>query len=337
MKRQIGTDLHTTTKTATLTTPRAAAPSRLPGILGVLTRYYIPTDWAITLYVGFSAVAAALTGHDLAFRWLIVSTHAAIIVGVYLMTQLFHDWNRKIVRVVRILYFPLIVTFFYEESTLLMQLFYPGWFDQQLIAFERAIVGVSTTLWIQPWQTPLLNEFMMLSYFSYYPLVAIPPIALLLTRQYWRAAQLVWGISLAFFISFIGFFFYPIQGPRYEFAGLYEKELTGHVFVPLMKFIMDNASIHGGCMPSSHVAVALVILFMFFRYSRRTGWILLPLVVPLCLSTVYGRFHYISDVVGGLLVAIVAYVIATRYPISKRLFARRRQAKPVPQLREKTV
>ncbi len=330
VKKQVGTDLRSTADSVTVAAPRTVAPAGLPGVLGILTRNYVQIDWAVTIYLAFTAISAALVGHNLAFRWQIVFVHAVMIVGVYVITSVFHDWKQPLVRVVRILYFPLIVTYFYEESTLLMQLFSPEWFDQQLIAVERAILGVSTTLWVQPWQSPLLSEFMMLSYFSYYPLVAVPPLVLVATRHYWRATQLVWAMSLAFFISFIGFYLYPIQGPRYEFAGLYERELTGFIFVPLMRTIMNTASIHGGCMPSSHVAVALVILFVLWRQSRRTGWLLLPVVVPLCLATVYGRFHYVSDVIGGVLVAVVALIIAVRYPISRKLFVGEQDSIPQP-------
>lgn len=82
---------------------------------------------------------------------------------------------------------------------------------------------------------------------------------------------------------------------------------------------MKAAAIHGGCMPSSHVAVALVSLVYILKYNRRWGMVCLLLVTMLCLGTVWGRFHYVSDVVGGVLIALFALWAAGRYPVTQKL------------------
>ena len=66
-------------------------------------------------------------------------------------------------------------------------------------------------------------------------------------------------------------------------------------------------------MPSSHVGVALVILMYSFRQSRTTGWLLLPLNVGLALGTVWGRFHYVSDVIVGAGLGAMCTLLVWRY------------------------
>ncbi|MFZ5981035.1 MAG: phosphatase PAP2 family protein, partial [Candidatus Zixiibacteriota bacterium] len=117
----------------------------------------------------------------------------------------------------------------------------------------------------------------------------------------------------AFFISYILFFLYPIEGPRWFFAERYLHEITGPVFRPLVELVIDNAAFHGGCMPSSHVAVGLVILMFAFKYYRRAGWVLLPVNLGLAVATFWGRFHYVSDVVVGAAIGIFSTVFIWKY------------------------
>ena len=50
-----------------------------------------------------------------------------------------------------------------------------------------------------------------------------------------------------------------------------------------------------------------------FKYYRTLGWYLLPINIGLAIGTVWGRFHYLSDVVVGGVIGAVATVIIFRY------------------------
>lgn len=278
-------------------------------------RNYLLSDWAVSLYLVLTGMSAALWGHNLAHRWGIVFFHLSLLVAIYFMVRHLSTNQNRAVRFLRLFYIPLLLTFFYEETSSLLHLFHSGWFDSRIIAWERALLGVSPTLWVQPWQKPWINEWMMMGYFSYYSIIAAPLLTLFFKRRDRDAAQMVWATSMAFFISYLGFIICPVQGPRFEFAGLYNGELTGFLFVPLVKKLMNAAAIHGGCMPSSHVAVAIVSAVYIMKYSRRLGIITIPLVATLCLGTVWGRFHYLSDVVGGIIIAGFAVWAAGKYPV----------------------
>jgi membrane-associated phospholipid phosphatase len=53
------------------------------------------------------------------------------------------------------------------------------------------------------------------------------------------------------------------------------------------------------------VAVALCTVFFSFRYLRRIRYVHLGVAILLCLSTVYCRYHYVVDVLTGLVTAAV--------------------------------
>jgi membrane-associated phospholipid phosphatase len=75
------------------------------------------------------------------------------------------------------------------------------------------------------------------------------------------------------------------------------------VFFRIMAWIYEHFETPGGAFPSSHVAVAICTVYFSFLYLRPIRWAHLAVVLLLCLSTVYCRYHYVVDVVGGALTA----------------------------------
>jgi hypothetical protein len=213
----------------------------------------------------------------------------------------------------RHMYPVILYTFFYCEIAVGVHWLFEGFFDAQILALERAIFGVDLSVWLVPAQRLWLNEWMMLGYFSYY--LVIPTLALTLFFQN-RTRELhdfLIAVTITFIISYFGFMLCPIEGPRFSLAGEFSGPLPGVLFVPLVNWIVESAAIHGGCMPSSHVAVALVVLIWAYRTNRRLAAIMTPFIVTLFFATVWGRFHYISDVVAGWLVGLAGFRLAAHW------------------------
>ena len=72
-----------------------------------------------------------------------------------------------------------------------------------------------------------------------------------------------------------------------------------------MKWIYRTFEAPGAAFPSSHVAVALCTVSFSFRYLRPIRYAHLVVAVLLCVSTVYCRYHYVVDVLAGLVTAAV--------------------------------
>jgi membrane-associated phospholipid phosphatase len=65
--------------------------------------------------------------------------------------------------------------------------------------------------------------------------------------------------------------------------------------------------------PSGHTAIALTVLYLAFRYVRKLGWIWLTPVILLVVATVYCRYHYVVDVIGGIILTIVTLAAGELY------------------------
>jgi len=265
-----------------------------------------PTDLIIAGYLMLFGIGLLVFGRQTPSARYLVVVHLVLLAATWWIVVHWHDRTRGFTGFIRLLYVPILYTFLYSETQVAIHWLFPGFFDQQVVSFEHWLLGVDLNLWIRSIQYPLLNEWMMFGYFSYYLL--IPLLALTLFFQH-RAAELrqfVTAVTIAFVISYAGFILYPVEGPRHFFADQFQQPLAGYFFVPLVRWVIDGAAIHGGCMPSSHVAAASVVLIWAYRTIPRMGYALTPVVITLAIGTVWGRFHYISDVAVGLPIGIAA-------------------------------
>ncbi len=280
----------------------------------MIKRRIYPFDILIPGYVTLLSVLILIFGRPLGDYYDELAMNLGILVIVFLIVQFIRDPQDRILRFIRFLYPAFLFALFYEETGGLMKLIFPGFFDYQLTAFETGIFGMEPTIWLdRNLITVWITEILSFSYFSYYLLMPIFLIPLLFLKKFYAMRQALTAICLTFFASYLLFFLYPIEGPRYFFAGQYLHEINGPVFRPMVDFMIKTGAVHGGCMPSSHVAVALVILVYSLKYVRKLGLILLPITIGLALGTVYGRFHYVSDVVVGAAIGTLMIFLTMKY------------------------
>ena len=240
--------------------------------------------------------------------------YPSMLAVIRLVVYYARDEHSRLQSFFRVLYPAIMFTFFYTTAGDTVFLLFDGFFDWQLTTFEKIILGVNPTLYID---RHLLNvwvtEILSCCYFSYYLMLPAFLLPLFMKKDYEVIRRCLTACSLAFFISYILFFLYPVEGPRWFFAGEYLHAVEGPVFRPMVDMVIDGAAFHGGCMPSSHVAVGLVILMFAFKYYRRAGWILLPFNIGLALGTFWGRFHYVSDVVVGAAIGLFSTLFVWKY------------------------
>lgn len=200
-------------------------------------------------------------------------------------------------------WYPLIFfILLYEETRNLIHIIFPQPFDPLINQLELALFNIYPTVWMQKFIRFGLNEYLMFSYCFYYFLLVVLGAGLFLARKIKEFDDLLFTSGVAYYISYIGFILFPVEGPRFALMNSHQVEISGGFFTSLAQGLIDTAGIQGAAMPSSHVAVALVVLVYARRHHRLLYWVLSPLIVSLFVATVYGRFHYVSDVAVGILV-----------------------------------
>lgn len=209
-------------------------------------------------------------------------------------------------------YPPILFTALYEENRYLIHMVFPNLFDNLVNRFELTVFGILPTVWLQKFISFGLSEYMMFSYIFYYFLILVLGLGLFLSHKIRELDNFFFTIAVTFFFSYLGFIFFPVAGPRFALADLHLIELGGGFISHFAKHLVQRAGIQGAAMPSSHVAVALVVLIYAKRHHRLLFYVLSPLIFSLFVATVYGRFHYVSDVIAGLLVGAISILVCDR-------------------------
>lgn len=215
---------------------------------------------------------------------------------------------------VRYLYPVVLFTFLYRATADTMFLLFDHFLDDRIVAFETMLFGIEPTLWIDfLLPKPILTDILSACYFSYYLMIPVFTIWVFIRQDFVVLRRSLSAITLTFFMSYALFFLFPAEGPRWFQLAKYNHQITGFIFRPMVDLVIANGAVHGGAMPSSHTGVALIILIYCRRYYRRIAPWLAVLVFGLACGAVWGRFHYITDIVVGALIALVALWITDQW------------------------
>ena len=206
----------------------------------------------------------------------------------------------------------LFVILIYQSLGDLIQYLHPD-IDSMLIRIDFFLLGVHPTVWMERWTVPWLTDLLSLAYASYYFLPVVLAIALYLKNPKRDFEVAMFVLLLGYYVSFIGYILFPAIGPRHTLTHLQTVPLEGSV---ITDFIRDtlNSWEHNkrDCMPSGHTQVALMVLFLSYRYRRLLFYFFLPVASGLILSTVYHRYHYVIDLFAGAFLAVACVIIGPR-------------------------
>jgi len=194
--------------------------------------------------------------------------------------------------------------------------------DDLLIAADRAILGGDVTVLLQPYVRPVLAAFFYVAYSTYYFLPIVLGAAL------WRksrpeARRFIFTLSVCFYVSYAGYFTVPAYGPRTALADLHTVPLDTHpVANAINRTINELEHTKLDAFPSGHTMITVAVLIVAWRRARKLFWVLLPIALALIFSTMYCRYHYVVDVLAGIVLAFATV------PLGDRLYEKLKENRP---------
>lgn len=293
-------------------------------------------EWVALGYLAVSSLLVVLFAKNLLhpFRLIALQTFVAFVIlslcrfeaavsvpvpaSSPLVQKFWHFWRH---------WYPhLFFLFCFEELAHLVHLVTPGWQDAKLIAADFWLTGVHPTVWLEQFATPARNDFMQFAYITYFTYLLVVG-GVLYYRKDWRAYWSVMTYSaVAYAIGYLIAISFPIESPWFSMAGSWHAELRGGPFTSLINFIEHFGRVRGAAFPSEHVAGSFAALWGAWRHRRWLFWTMLPLVLCMCVSTVYGRYHYVVDVFGGIATGTLGYVIGSWLMRKRGAVAREEEA-----------
>ena len=208
-------------------------------------------------------------------------------------------------------FYPVIfipVNFF--ELQHLVHVINPVDIDKTLIAIDLYFFGIHPTVWLERIIFPILTEYLQIVYASFYFLPIV--LAVLLYRKQPEAFHFfIYVIVLGFYLSYIGYVIFPAIGPRFLLDLYQTVPLNGILLTDGIRSMLNNLEkIQRDCFPSGHTEIALLTLIYSYKFHKPYFYVMMVIVTSLIFSTVYLRYHYVVDVLGGIALAGIVYFIA---------------------------
>jgi membrane-associated phospholipid phosphatase len=242
------------------------------------------------------------------------ATHLAFNLSVILLVLLLRFRRRNRSKVCTVcLWYPLILYgLLYYQTGLINRVVVPHFLDSFFMNLDVRIFGEFPAFFLRGQQgNAFLDEFFHFFYFSYY--LIIPLTGLLLFRKDVTLFEsFIFQLSALFYLCFVIFIFLPVEGP---IALRNETYHQGGLFQTMVEFIYTGGENPGAAFPSSHVAVTFLAAWWGSRHFKRLKipyW-LTGLFVSM--ATVYCLFHYAVDVIGGLVLGVLAVLTFNRADI----------------------
>jgi len=272
-----------------------------------------PYEWVTLAYLGLSGLFLAIFHGNLPGAWIHFLIRCGIAGAIFALVWAAWRWPSAGLRFARHWYPLALFIFFFEELHYLCHLIFAQWFDAWLIEFDFALFRAHPTVWLEQFATPARNDLMAFFYLTYY-FYTVVLAGLLYGKRQWRAFWvLMTATAVAYAMGYVIAILFPVEGPYHTLAAMQRGGLEGGPATALMNVIQRFGRVHGAAFPSLHVAGAFVAVLGAWRYARRMFWVFLPLFMAMCVSTVYGRYHYVADIFGGLIIGGMGWLLGRRW------------------------
>jgi membrane-associated phospholipid phosphatase len=186
-----------------------------------------------------------------------------------------------------------------------------------LYPIDRFLWGYNVTGWVQAtFSSHLMTQVTSFFYTLHFPLVVVTSATL------WYFNRGIFGkymttMVMTSYAALITFVLFPTAPPWYQgvAADLYQS--TGGSVLPnaLSYAISLIESDKFAAFPSLHTAYAVIFAYFMIKLDRRLAYIALPITGAILFSTIYLGQHYLIDLIGGAIYALIPCLIAERLHI----------------------
>lgn len=288
-----------------------------------------PADRLVAAYNAFQAVLWAALLPRAHFAAGVLAAHAAAVALPWL-------WARaprpaRPLRVLKEIYPLLWLAAFWVELDLLRGLSELPSNDGAILRLDMALFGRHLHAeWMPRMSALWWSEAMHFAYYAYYPLIAIPPLYALIAGRTAALQDITFRLMVTYVACYFWYIAFPVDGP-WRTRDLYAGALSEGLFYGLVRDALEMGASRGAAFPSSHVAGAVTIALLGWRWFSRPAAVLLTVeALGVVLSTIYTQNHYAIDSLAGIVWGLALQLAAV--PALARALGPRPARRPVPVL-----
>lgn len=261
------------------------------------------------LFMAYSAITICLLGlaarHD-SFALVLILEHVAA-VGLLIVLSRNASPTMQFLRHWSLLaYLP----FCYKQVPYLITTLKLPSADPMLAHWDAAIWKVDPIFSLSLMLNRPLVEFLQVVYSLFIPGTIVLGVMmwLRLSKQGFRLGT--FQIAATFLISYLGYVLVPARGPRFmDYVAHYQPLQGLWTFHYLQRLLDTMEGLQYDCFPSGHVAVVLVGCYVAWKISRPFFYGFAVFAACISFSTMYLRYHYVIDVMAGIVLAITVIAV----------------------------
>jgi len=252
--------------------------------------------------------------------WIWILVNIGIILLAFSLAYMETTNDNKLWRAVHYWYIAPLVLLTFKEIYFMVKPIRTYDFDNLFIVIDRWMFGTDPTHWLHQLANPVLTEILQIIYGMFYLLPLILGLSLLRKKRFVAMDFALFTIFYGFCLSYLGYFTLPGIGPRFtlhDFSTINEQ-LPGLWLTNFLRELVNSGeSIPSGTpnpaevvqrdvFPSGHTMITLIVIFLSVKLKSRSKYFFVPVGSLLIFSTVYLWYHYVIDLIGGLLFMIFA-------------------------------
>lgn len=313
--------------TTQLNSERVEAPPAVG--LRNLARALAPQDWLMFCYLLFITLAAlSADAHPARLKcsvrmgglWLAFTTVTALVrSGAWPQRPL----GPLVYRVA--IFLLLLVSYLFLDDFL--PLVNPNNLDAELHAIDLALFRFEPAVTLDRFVTPFATEWFAFFYFSYFYLVTahIFPIAFYVRNER-LLGEFGVGLLLLYTIGQTLYMFVPGFGPVVALAHEFTHPLPSGFWLNAVRTTVQSGGAHKDIFPSLHTAAPTFLALLSYRHRHLRGFrytwpVLAFFALNIVGATLYLRWHWLIDVVAGLILAVACLKLSawlTEHELKRR-------------------
>ncbi len=207
----------------------------------------------------------------------------------------------------------------YLQFRKLLPVVNPGSLDAALASLDRNVLGVEPAVWLERFATPAVTEWFAFFYFAYFLVLAAHVFPfLLLSRRSKLLAEFSLGMVLTVIVAHSLYLVVPGYGPYRFQPEAFRSPLPDGFWMRMVWAAVHSGGAQKDIFPSLHTAAPLFVALFSFRHRaqvpmRWTWHVTSFFAVNIVVATMFLRWHYATDVLAGIVLAVAASIVAARW------------------------
>ncbi|PID58980.1 MAG: hypothetical protein CR986_07185 [Ignavibacteriae bacterium] len=304
-----------------------------------LKNILLPKDVVVIGYYFFLTIIIFIFYNSIANALLLITLNFCLIFSVIWIANKAEITKNKILEIIHFYYVIPLIFITFKEIYFIISSVHTQDYDNLLIKIDRFIFGGDPTVFLNQFANPLLTEILQIAYATFFFLPIILGVEYHLKGEHNKFQFIIFSTVLGFFLSYIGYLLLPAIGPRFTLHSfeMTNTELPGLFLTDILREIVNwGESIPAGTpnpieavqrdvFPSGHTQMTLIIMYLSVKLNSRNKIFFLIDGSLLIFATVYLRYHYVTDLIGGMVFMILTMVLG------KFIFNwwRKKQKKPI--------